>query len=392
MPDRFSGGDWFAPGLLLVARLMLLPALTLEGLRGYGDLGHYFRLAGMGLPFFDLWVEYPPVFPFLASLLYRLSGGREHVFDYLLAILLALAQAGGLWLFLRIARRLHGEPGAGRRGWAYFALLAGLVYGWWYFDPLVVFFMLLGLYWLLDGRLGRAGVALAAGMLLKWFPGLVLAAAWQRLPARRAAFLSVLTAGGVAASLAWLYAASPEMTAASLRSQGSKGSWETVWALIDGNLHTGNFGPLAERSDPEAALHVVGNPPRLPMWATFPFFAVLGAASWWQVRRGGPDAASGLSTVSFLGLAWCLFLLWLPGYSPQWALYLLPLVLLVLPEREACLAAVLFALVNLLEWPVLLSRGLFQALWLTIPVRSGLLVLYGIRFWEIARKGAQAER
>ena len=35
------------------------------------------------------------------------------------------------------------------------------------------------------------------------------------------------------------------------------------------------------------------------------------------------------SAIAFLGVTWCLFLIWSPGYSPQWVLYLLPLILLV---------------------------------------------------------------
>jgi hypothetical protein len=316
---------------------MLLAALPLEGLRGFGDLVHFYRLAGMGRPYLDYWVEFPPVFPLLSAALYHLAGGREHVYDYLLVILLSMAQAGSLAFFMRIGRGFLPETKMMERAWVYFALMVALPYGWWYFDPLAVFAMLLGLAWLLEGRPVRTGLALAAGALIKLFPALVLALAWRRLPLRRAVTVTALALGVTALVYGALFLASPQLTAASLRSQASKGSWETAWALLDGNFNTGNFGPESERFDPQAA---------------------------------------------FLGLAWTVFLLWSPGWSPQWVLYLLPLVLLALPEREGGLLALALVFINLLEWPVMLSRGLVWGLWLTIPLRTLLFVIMVVEFWK----------
>jgi hypothetical protein len=359
---------------------MLLVSLSVEGLRGFGDFAHFYRLAGLGWPYLDHWVEFPPVFPFLSAVLQRLSGGREHVYDYLLVLILSLAQAASLALFLRIAGRIHPPESARQRSLVYFALLLALAYGWWYFDPLAVLLMLLAVDWLLDGRDTPAGLALAAGALVKLFPLLALALAWRLRPPRRAAWISFLAVGITLAVFAGLYLAAPEFTAASLRSQASKGSWETVWALLDGNFNTGNFGPLEERYDPSTAGLLRGAPPRLPAGLTLIPFAVLGGLFFRQAR-----IMDGKQAVSFLGLTWAVFLLWSPGWSPQWVLYLLPLVLLALPEREAALLAVALALVNLLEWPVLLSRGLFWGLWLTIPLRTLLNVLLVLEFWRVIR-------
>jgi hypothetical protein len=173
-----------------------------------------------------------------------------------------------------------------------------------------------------------------------------------------------------------LWLASPSMTIASLRSQGSKGSWETVWALVDGNYQTGNFGPEIERLDPAKALIPQGNPPRLPSGLTLIPFAILGV--WIFFKTHITDARS---AVSFLGFTWCLFLLWSPGFSPQWVLYLIPLCLLGLPDREGVLLAVILVLLCLLEWPGLLSRGYSWGLWVTIPVRTLMISLGAYQFW-----------
>ena len=76
-------------------------------------------------------------------------------------------------------------------------------------------------------------------------------------------------------------------------------------------------------------------------------------------------------------------MLWLPGYSPQWVLYLVPLILLALPFRMGVMMAVVLVLVNLLEWPVLLSRGVFDGLWLVVPVRFILTALLAFELWNV---------
>jgi hypothetical protein len=371
---------WMLPGLFLAGRLALLAALPQEGLRGFGDFVHFYRLAGMGWPYLDYWVEFPPLFPFLSALLYRLAGGREHVYDYLLALILTLAQAATLAVFVRLAGRMHTPEEAGRRGLVYFSLLLALPYGWWYFDPLAVLAMLLGLTWLFAGRDLRAGAAITAGILLKLFPVLVLALAWRWRSFSQAVRITLLALGLAGLVYAGLWALSPEYTAASFGSQGSKGSWETIWALLDGNLNTGNFGPETERFDPAAAFLPQGSPPRLPPALILIPFALLGGWFFWRARIINERAA-----VAFLTLTWAVFLVWSPGWSPQWVLYLLPLILLALPFREALLLALALVFINLLEWPVLLSRGLFWGLWLTIPVRTLLFVLLGVESWRLMR-------
>jgi hypothetical protein len=337
-------------GLLILARLAALMAMPIDGLHGFGDFVTFYRVAQIkGWPYLNFWVEFPPIFPFISGVLFRLAGGREYVYDYLLAFLLLLADAGSL------------------------VVLVSLAYTWWYFDPLAVFFLLLSVTLLLEGRDIAGGAALAAGILTKFFPVLILVMVWRYFTRRRAVMISAITIGIVILVFAALYVVSPDFTRASLASQGSKGSWETVWALLDGNLQTGNFGSLADRLDPAMAYTLQRNPPVVPPVASLVVFGGLGL--WVMFRARGKGARQSLS---FLGLAWVLMLLWSPGWSPQWILYLIPLILLTLQEREALLMVVTLILVNLLEWPVLLSRSLFEGLWLTVPLRTLLFILLAI--------------
>jgi len=170
----------------------------------------------------------------------------------------------------------------------------------------------------------------------------------------------------------FLYVLAPENTIASFRSQGGKSSWETIWALVDWNFNTGNIGTLMDRHNPEASAIITGNPPRISPYLTLIPFLVLGI--WLFIRLRINSSAA---FIGFIGLSWCIFLLWMPGWSPQWVLYLIPLILLSLPEKESALMAFSLILINLLEWPVLLSRGYQTGLWLTVIVRTLLLILLG---------------
>jgi hypothetical protein len=369
---------------LLFARFIGLLSSTPEGLRGYGDFYIFFQVSSLpGWPFFDYWVEYPPVFPFLNVVINRLAGGQQHVFDYLLNFVLLLADLGTLYLFSRLANRLLPRSTAMIRAGMYLLVLAVLPYGWWNIDSLVVIWMMLGLTLLLDGKIWRGGLALGLGAATKFFPLLALVAAWRRESWKRlagmalAAFLPLVMLYG----LLWL--ASPEFTSASLRSQWGKGSWESIWALIDGNIRTGSFGGVAERLDPSQVFNSQGNQARVNPFISLAVFAGVGLAAALRFRPSADSLARDRQSLALVGLAWTLFLLWLPGWSPQWVLYLLPLVLLVLPDQQAVLFGLLLILVNLLEWPVLLSRGLFDFLWVTISLRTLLHVILAGAFYSM---------
>ncbi len=372
------------PALFLLARLVLFLTLPLEGVVGYGDYWNFYNQAALGWPYLDYWSEFPPLFPILSRFVFLVAGGREHTYQYLLALTLSAVQALNIGLFIRLAETFRDEISILRRAGGYALVLLGLGYGWWFFDPLAVCMMLLGLLWTLDNRDSLAGLALGLGALVKWFPFLVLAVVWRFLPPRRALRITLFSVGIVVLVLGSLWVVSPEMTSASLRAQGAKGSWETVWALLDGNLSTGNFPPEVVRTDPRTLDFLSEKEARIDPLLTLLVFGGLGF--WLFGRVGGKDHRT---AAAFLGVTWVVFLFWSPGFSPQWVLYLLPLVFLVLPERQAVLMAVVLILINLLEWPVLLSRGYFSSLWMLIPVRTLILALLGISFFPFIRKPAR---
>lgn len=361
--------------LFLASRLILILSLPLEGVKSYGDFWNFYTLAGMGRPFWDLWVEFPPLFPFLSRGVYLLVGGKEHAYIYLGAILFSLIQASSLYLFQQITAKIWGEDGGSQRAVVYAFMLVGLFYGWAYFDCLAVFFTLLGLFLIVKSRNITSGVVLGLGGLVKWFPLLVLPAAWKWLGGRKA--FKVAVSSSLLILIIWgaLFLMSPTLTKASLISQGAKGSWETIWAIIDGNLGTGNFNPEVSRLDPATATLPAGNQPVISPWLTLIIFAAAGLLLFWKA-----NIQNEIQFIAFSGLTLTLFFLWSPGYSPQWVLYLIPMVLLCFEPSRAILVGLVILLVNLLEWPILLSRGMFQYLPTTIILRTAIYIIVAMMF------------
>jgi hypothetical protein len=379
-PDRDL--QLLLPMLYFFGRILLFLGLIPNDLHGFGDFPTYFGWAGLkGWPFFDYWVEYPPIFPFLNAGIFKLASGQQFLYDFLLVLLISLAGAACIWAFQRIATRLYGERAGWIRTVIYFAVLAPLPYTWWYYEPLPLVCMLLGIDWAQRKEDLKAGVAIGLGILTKWFPIFLLPAIWRYLPRRRAWQVILLALGLTIVVVGGLYAVSPRMTGASLSSQPGRNSWQTVWALIDGNNNTGEYILLDERTDPAAARIVRGNPAKIPTLLTLAIF--LGIGLWLFLRIRATDDRS---MIAFIGITWAIFFLWSPGWSPQWILYLIPLILLTLPHEKGMFMVILLSLVTLFEWPFVLTHHLYAGMWLIVPARMALLVWLIVQWQAITRQ------
>jgi hypothetical protein len=218
------------------------------------------------------------------------------------------------------------------------------------------------------------------GMLLKWFPGLLLASALRFKKPVWAGKAALSAFGWVFGLLAILYLLSPQMTLASLKAQSTRSSWETVWALVDGNMTTGAFLLVNDRLDPTIAGISRGQPAKIPSTLTLLPFAALGGWLFWRTRLQTDQAL-----VSFLGLTWIVFLIWSPGWSPQWILYLIPLILLTFSFKAAFYGSSALILLALLEWPTLLAHAIFAGLWLIVPLRMALFAWLAFRWYRLVR-------
>jgi hypothetical protein len=222
--------------------------------------------------------------------------------------------------------------------------------------------------------------------MTKYLPGILLTTVWRFVKRKRALVYTLITVVVAAVILLPFAITSPSYTLASLRSQASKSSWQTVWALIDGNYTTGLFGPVADHLDPTKAGLQLHNPSRIPWFITVPLFALI----YLYLFSRTMDTDDKKALLSFTGMTLCLFFLWAKGWSPQWQVMLIPLILLVFPNGHGVLYCLVLGFVNFLEWPVILSRGLNHLLVITVSARTLIFVLLLVEFYLRIRKGKGA--
>ena len=375
---RFWKRYGFIIVLFVALRLMLLATFPADNLTLFGDYVYYYELAAYSdqgyLPFIHYWSEYPPVFPFLSVGIYQLAhvfGGGYHIFVQLMGLLMLGVNTANLVLFLRLAQRLRGDDVAERLGWVYSSLFVPLIYTWWNFDALTVFSLLLTLELLLCGRERWSAVVMGVGALIKLVPLLVFPAVVRTRPRRRWLTYGLVAAAVVGLVVVPLLLIGGQMAWASFRSPTGWSSWETVWALLDGNLRTGLLVAPREHFNLAVATTPVGNPSRVPEWVKLAVFGTVYGIIFWKSQMG--ERARRL--VAFVCITLVLFFLWSKGWSPQWQTLLFPLLLLVLPLRRSVLFILVLSFVNLAEWPVLLSRGMNEWLYLTIMLRTVTFVL-----------------
>ena len=380
--------------LFLSSRLMMLLAFPLENLITYGDYQHYFNLASLSraggctifvgteqgcYPFIDYWYEFPPIFAYMNIAIYSLAGAQLKNYIFLLSLVLLLVECGNLYLLYRLAFGLFGRSRALNSAWIYTALFIPIFFWLGNFDALTTFFILLGLYSIITNRKIVLGLALGLGTMTKFIPALLIATVGRAHGIKPALLYTGTTLAISLVILGPFVALSPRFTLASLGAQAGKSSYLTVWALVDGNRTTGNFGPLIDHFEPAKADQPISNPARIPRWLSLLPFLLLGL---YIFIRPVTLPDRNLDSVIFTTLAFVIFFLWSQGWSPQWQTFLIPLLLLALPEKRAVLFIVALGFVNFLEWPVILSRGLNDLLPLTIIIRTLILVVLAIELYQ----------
>jgi hypothetical protein len=387
--DAEQGGIFLILLLFFTSRLMMLLAFPPENLIFYGDYQHYFNLADLTsrgfYPFIHYWYEFPPIFPYLNIIVYRLAGQQLKNYIMILAFVLLLVECGNLYLLYRLAFIVRRRAAAIQLAWIYTALFIPVFFWLGNFDTLTTFFILLALYALITNKNKLLVMALGLGTMVKFLPVILLASVW-----RVRGWKSALIYAGATVLISVLIflpfaLLNPAMTLASLGAQVGKSSYETGWALLDGNTTTGNFGPITDHFDAAKASQPVNNPAKIPPWLTFIPFGVLGLYVLTRPRVL-PDAK--LDAVIFTTFTFIIFLLWSPGWSPQWQVFMIPLLLLSFPQRRAVLFIIALGFINFLEWPVILSRGMNQLLPITILARTLIFVLLGVELFQKLTKSS----
>jgi len=266
-------------------------------------------------------------------------------------------EVGTLWLMRKIGTRLHGPNTGVALAWIYALTVAPVVFLYWNFEPMAAFFLLLGLWYLLEKRHPRAGVAIAAGALVKFTPALLFGALIRYRPPRTVATVIAIALAIFAGVYALLYAnnaandADPAMVTTSLTAQFGKASYQTVWALIDDNYRTGNFGTVEDHFDPEFTNEIQGNDPVIPSIVRLALAGAIGLFVFVRTRRFDDRGL-----VAFVAITVLIFFLQAQGWSPQWMVQIIPLLLLCFPNRNGVLLIVVLSFLVFGEYPLLFNR------------------------------------
>ena len=301
--SRFTQHD-LAMVMLAMFMLRLLSVIALR-VGGYvaetgPDSAYHFelgRLAASGAyPFVNYWVEYPPFFPWLSVLAYKLATlmpswiDQRFWFNLALHSLIIPFDLANVALIYQLAKRVNGEALAIKSAWLYAVLFVPLfvVLGW--FESIALCFLLLALWAILPNRPILAGIAIGLGILVKPYVALVGAVAlliYLRKNRRALWQLAKLMLAGVVTVLAGLLPfliAAPQMVLAHLDTLLTLPGWSSPYALIDGVIK--HVDPkVADRFDVALAASPLV-PSRIP-WGivTFAFGVIYLVLLWRAMKR-----------------------------------------------------------------------------------------------------------
>jgi hypothetical protein len=382
--------------LFVILRVSILLMYTPQGLlNAYTDFQHYYRVARLSdqgyYLFVNAWSEHPPLQAYTSQTVYSivrsfmpagdLTTPTYQFFARLLGAIMLIFETGVLILIHRIATRTWNMERANWLAWVYTALSVPLFY--WNASQTsnFVFFTLLAVYWFITNKRSASAVSLALGMLVKLTPvfliGSVARFLWPDLKSI-ARYVVVVAIVFALAFVPFVLLGGTSWVIASLASNGVRASWATPWALLDGNWGVGDVGDVLTRTQLDQAYRVYGNPAVIPGVLGI---IVFGLIFLWLFRRP-IDQRDPRRFIWFTTLLLLLFHLWSKGWSPQWAMLIVPFVLLSFPNQRGLGLVLIFTLLLFIEWPlsdVLKWQPLIAA---AILGRTALFVAMGVMLFR----------
>jgi hypothetical protein len=386
--------------LFIIMRLTIMFLYTPQGMMNqYTDYFYYFQTAQLSdsghLPFIDMWYEYPPVLAYLPQFAYTITRSilpagdvfspTFAVFSRILGTVLLVFETGVLILIQRIADALWNTEKADRLAWIYSGLSLPLFFWSFSHQSVVVFFSLLAVYGFLLHREKTSAVALGLGIASKLTPVLFLAPLLRFLwPRKRAILLfAVLVFLTVCvAYLPFLIMGGAPWIVASFLAILRVGSWNTPWAILEGNWGSGYYGPLETRLVLDWPLqNLPFSPGEIPGWIPFLLF---GAVYCWLFFRP-LDMRNPRHFLWFSALTLVVFHLYSKGWSQQWAVLFIPFFLLSFPDSLGLAFSLLLTALGFLQWPVASALHARFLSGLIIAARTFLLAYFGVllgrRLW-----------
>jgi 4-amino-4-deoxy-L-arabinose transferase-like glycosyltransferase len=389
----------------LVRVVLAAHAMAVVDWHQTGDISFYYDLASLSdqgaYPFLHFWTEYPPLFPWLITGVYRvlqvLGFSAPQQFAYAFTSLFLGIELVNIALIYSLVRRARGARAARWASVVYASCptLVCVSSGW--FDPLAVLFTLSAVRALHSKRATTTGVLIALGILTKIFPGAVLLAVpitlgWRG--ARRVCIAMLATLSAVILPLALVRA---DLLLASAASMMTRGPWETLPAIASGYYGWGLQPPLEERFSAATAF-AAHTTPRLLMLLpeSILMLAIAAAVIALRQRLVQPQHVHVLVAIGVTT-----FLIGNKGFSPQFVSWLIPVVLLAWPNAIGLAYVALLSAHSLVYdytvFPAMygyyLDRNttfahMAAVVTLSVVVRTALMVwIAGHMFWEIARAG-----
>jgi hypothetical protein len=419
---------WFWVLLLLFVAMRLLAVLLFRPGGFFADNSDYnfYIVWGQLIPsgyttFQNLWTAYPPLFPAIMLPVFELASRippwvePDLFFHLLFGGLLVVFEVGNLLLIYRLGNRLGDDTRLGGREIGaisgvlpgllpavLYALLFAPLYtllGW--FEALPLFFMLLGLdFLLLSRRWGYVGSAVAAalGFLIKLTPILLLPIAvrwlgaklswhaardeWFRRGARGnllrpAVYVLVFVLVTIGVGLLALGPKfDPQLAFSSLRINAIRPPWQSIWALLDGYFGFG-IVPIDMRN--LQGLATGGQwQTQLPWGLIGLLFVAL--YLWLYTRRY--DWSRPRTPIVFAAISIIWLFLYSKGWSPQFVVWILAFLVLLTPSMHGIVLAVALTVINFVESTVflLLLPGEHWLLVATVLARTLLLLLLAVEW------------
>ena len=333
-------------------------------------------------PWRDFSFEYPP--GALAAILPpAMLTGDLVAYCLLFALEMSLFLTLALWLGVRAAERLR--PGAGRTvlsfGIVYFLLTTSPVA--WHYDALVALTLAGFAYGVAAGRPMWAALALAAAVLVKGAPVLLvpialthfaLAAPWRRTALAAASGALVVAAG--AGLYAWAAGAHAlDMFAYHAGRPVQLESPYGAFALILNTL--GGVPAQLDNSFASVNISAAYEPAMRALSGPLTVFAALAAIGWrmWRLGRDDDAATRAIRTLAASAAALIAFLAFGKVFSPQYIVWLFPLALVPAAALGGLAPRLLLGavLVSKIEFPYIYANSL-QALGFVVLARDALLL------------------
>ncbi|CAN5848038.1 hypothetical protein BH10CHL1_BH10CHL1_19390 [soil metagenome] len=404
----------------LLTILLFRPGGFITDFSDYDFYTTWGQLIPMGYRTFEnLWTAYPPLFPALMLPIFELSSRippwiePRLFFHILFGLVMLVFESGNFILIYRLAQKLNrwgiqdGEPLATPyfafripHAVLLYALLFTPVYtltGW--FEAMPLFFMLLGLDLLLSTRrwawIGSA-IAAALGFLTKLTPAVLVPIGIRWLGGRlswtpfRQEWFKPKAVGNIMRPLLyslifivaiiglgyWLVDGQTALALSSFRVNSIRPPWQSIWALLD-NYYGFGLVPVDMRN--LVGLTKGGQfTSHLPWTGIGLAFGLL--YLWLYTRRY--DWQQPRTPIAFAAVSVIWLFLYSKGWSPQFLVWILAFIVLLLPTMRGMAYAIFLSLLNFVEADIFLIL-LPNEHWLmvgTVLLRTALLILLLLEF------------